>query len=178
MSAFLYLDIDGVLNPWEATSTPTTWPDFEQHSITLNYGSGFQQRFKMWLSRELGAAIDALHDLDVQVIWATTWAADANPKIGTKIGIRRIPHLPYDIMKDDSGDDECGKLPFVTQHWEANRDGRHSRAVWVDDNLGPKDFGWLSKQQDAEYSIWGINPHPALGITPEMLDEITRLLIG
>lgn len=77
--ATLYLDVDGVLNRfgWRK-SDPSGWGDFVDHPNVNG--------FNLNLSRNMGAA---LNDLDVEIVWCTTWERAADKYVADLVGLPR-----------------------------------------------------------------------------------------
>ena len=84
----LYLDVDGVLNP----VCPRPAAEFTTHRI---HGSAVlvSARHGLWL-RELSAVY--------QLVWASTWEAQANLCIAPLLGLPVLPYVP--VGRHPSGD--------------------------------------------------------------------------
>lgn len=156
MKPLLALDVDGVLNPYATATKPTTWSDYDRH-MTNGY--------LVWLSAELGKA---LLELDVEIVWATTWNDLANRCIGPLVGFPKLPVLHYDWQNLPWDDRGCGKLPCVSA-----AAGQHRPLVWIDDDHGQHDFAWADERIGPTLLI---TPSPALGLTPAHIAEIKEFL--
>ena len=133
--SYLFLDIDGVLNP-EAVVLPGDWRQVQAG------------RYWVWASERLGRWLNQLTDRGVQIVWATTWIEQPHA-LAT---IARAFDLPQDLPRidrlewpDDDSGNECGKCPGV-QRWldEHGVDPHSTPVVWADDDLGPDDIRWAT----------------------------------
>jgi hypothetical protein len=132
--SYLFLDIDGVLNP-EAVVLPGDWRQVQV------------DRYWVWTSARLGRWLNDLIDRGVQIVWATTWVE--NPRalaalagaFDLPLDLPRIDRLEW--LDDDAWDN--GKRPGV-QRWLAEHgvDPNATPVVWVDDDLGPNDLRWAA----------------------------------
>ena len=133
MSSYLFLDVDGVLNP-EYSYADELDPTFKTHYIG---------KYQVWVSRKQGQWLQNLRRRGVTIVWATTWIE--NPAmldelaglLGLPLDLPRIDAMDYTSYKD------CGKQPGIFRWLTANNvdPGEHS-CVWVDDLLGPNDMLW------------------------------------
>jgi hypothetical protein len=80
----LSIDVDGVLNPF-AVRRGVVPPGFEEHAI---------QGYRVLLNRRHGELLMGLADR-FELVWATTWEADANREIGARIGLPELPFLEF-----------------------------------------------------------------------------------
>ncbi len=103
--AYLFLDVDGVLNP-EALTLPGDWRQVQAG------------RFRVWTSARLGRWLTGLTNRGVQIVWATTWIEVPD----SLAALARAFHLPTDLPRidrlewPDDGWLESGKRPGV-QRW-------------------------------------------------------------
>ncbi|GAA1736167.1 HAD domain-containing protein [Luedemannella helvata] len=94
--------------------------------------------------------------LGCQLIWATTWMAEANEVISPRIG---LPDLPIVVWPDDDGDLPRG-LHWKTAHltrWAAGRP-----FVWLDDEITDTDRQWVAAHHPARALPHRVDPHQAL----------------
>ncbi len=119
----LLIDVDGVLNPYVRPRT-TLGAQYATHRIgeqvvrlTTSHGE--------WLHR-----LAELYDL----VWATTWEADANAFVGPIIGAP--PNLPVISFTDRDDKDWTWKLPAV-ERFVADRP-----LAWLDDDPGQGADEW------------------------------------
>jgi len=121
----LLIDVDGVLNPYVRPGT-TLGAQYATHRIgeqvvrlTTSHGE--------WLHR-----LAELYEL----VWATTWDADANALIGPIIGAP--PNLPVISVTDRDAKDWTWKLPAV-ERFVADRP-----LAWLDDDPGQGADEWAA----------------------------------
>jgi Swiss Army Knife RNA repair-like protein len=91
VKALLFLDIDGVLNPWAAPVCP---PGYAEHRW---------RRRKAWLSPAHGPALREL--TGVELVWASSWGEDANALVGKALGLPPLPVVTFAGPHADTGPD-------------------------------------------------------------------------
>jgi hypothetical protein len=100
------------------------------------------------LDREHGRRLAAL---SCDLVWATTWMAEANEVLAPRLG---LPQLPTVDWPDD--DDDDGRLHWKTRHlveWAAGR-----RFVWVDDEITDIDRTWVTANYGAPVLLHRVDP--------------------
>ena len=132
-SGYLFLDVDGVLNP----VSPGSDGDWVVREDIGLYG--------VWTSATLGRWLNDLIENDVQIVWATTWIflPDDLDALAASLGLHadlpRIDDIDWDA--DDLSFAESGKRPgikrFLARH---DIDPRVIPVVWADDDLGDRDL--------------------------------------
>jgi hypothetical protein len=93
--------------------------------------------------------------LPCDLVWATTWMAEANEVLAPRLG---LPQLPVVDWPDD--DDDRGRLHWKTRHlveWAAGR-----RFVWVDDEITDADRTWVATNYSAAALLHRVDPRQAL----------------
>ncbi|MFC4059078.1 HAD domain-containing protein [Planomonospora corallina] len=134
----LFLDVDGPLVPFGAPGPhPGERPGGRRASQPLPPGSN-----------PLLARIDPRHGprlsaLPCDLVWATTWMADANEVIGPLLG---LPELP--VVHWPDSEEEGGALHWKTRgliEWAAGRP-----FVWVDDEITDADRVWVSEHHHGQ----------------------------
>jgi hypothetical protein len=117
----LLLDIDGVLNPWAATTLPEGFAkyvlfpaDEEPHRFAAHHGE--------WI-RELARSFD--------VVWASAWGSVANRLLAPILGLPEFPWVPFPPTPFPP----VTKVPSIAEYVD-------ERAVaWVDDGDGTRCLG-------------------------------------
>jgi HAD domain in Swiss Army Knife RNA repair proteins len=111
-----------------------------------------------------------LSALPCELVWATTWMADANDEIAPRIG---LPELPVVVWPDPSEDDEDdGGLHWKTRGLVAWAAGRSF--VWVDDEITGRDQAWVRAHHQGRALLHRVDHR--LGLTDEDFDAIGRWL--
>ncbi|MGW6273622.1 MULTISPECIES: HAD domain-containing protein [unclassified Streptomyces] len=133
----LFLDVDGPLIPFGATreQLPEGYPVYEN-------GRGRRQPG----GNPLIPRIDPAHGprllaLACDVVWATTWMADANECVAPWLGMPELPVLPWPEPCEEVDGDMRRGLHWKTRplvRWAAGR-----AFAWVDDEIGDADRAWV-----------------------------------
>ncbi|MER7671115.1 hypothetical protein ABTY61_21990 [Kitasatospora sp. NPDC096128] len=157
----LLLDVDGPLNPFAAPRLrrpagyrthelmPTWWAERQ----TRRAPDGEPKPLKVWLNPAHGPELLAL---PYELVWATTWMAEANALIGPNLGLPELPYIPWTEL---FGEDPDG-LHWKTRDVVAWADGRPF--VWVDDELGPQDAEWIAANHPGPAHTLHINPRTGM----------------
>ncbi|MEV5942713.1 hypothetical protein [Streptomyces sp. NPDC051994] len=152
----LLVDVDGPLNPWAAN--PNRRPDgYETHRLRPEgWKDPRRKPLRVWLKPAHGPALLAL---PFDLVWCTTWAAEANDLIGPAIGLPDLPVVEWP--------DGAQRLPGVaggpfwkTEHvvrWAAGRP-----FAWVDDDLGPADREYVAAHHDGPALLHHVDPRRGL----------------
>jgi hypothetical protein len=133
----LFLDVDGPLLPFGAGAGPIG-VDANPLLARLDRGHG----------RRLAA-------LPCDLVWATSWMAEANEVLAPRLG---LPQLPVVDWPDD--DDGGGRLHWKTRRlveWSAGR-----RFVWVDDEITDADRAWVAANHSASALLHRVDPRRGL----------------
>ncbi|WP_240634728.1 MULTISPECIES: hypothetical protein [Streptomyces] len=136
----LFLDVDGPLIPFGAG------PELYPHGYPT-YRTG--PRPQAAEANPLLARINPAHGprlaaLACDLVWATTWMADANECVAPLIG---LPQLPLVVWPDPSDEDERGGLHWKTRplvDWAVGR-----AFVRVDDEITDADRAWVAAHHPA-----------------------------
>lgn len=129
----LFLDVDGTLLPF-AVGGRRMSDDANPLLAGLNPEHG----------RRLAA-------LPCDLVWATTWMAEANEVLAPRLG---LPQLPIVDWPDD--EDDNGRLHWKTRRlveWAAGR-----RFVWVDDEIAHADRTWVATTYSAPALLHRVDP--------------------
>ena len=167
MKPLLLIDVDGVLNPFDAKPhrrpagyqthrmLPPTW--IAQHP------AGMRARpLRVWLNPEHGPQLLAL---PFDLAWCTTWQGDANEWIGAHLGLPELPHVPF---KENNLPDRPDGTYFKT--WETVQWVRGRAFAWVDDQVGDADREYVADIHPGPALLLTIDP--ATGLLPEHFEEL------
>lgn len=133
-AAYLFLDVDGVLNPDRFDPRPLD-RTFRKHTI-----GGYQA----WVSQRQGTWLQSLRSQGTTIVWATTWVESTQMlttlanRLGLPTDLPRIEGIDHDDIDHNSG-----KRTGVA-HWlhEHGVNPQRVPCVWVDDMLGNRDRMW------------------------------------
>jgi hypothetical protein len=146
----LLVDVDGVLNPWEAESLPDGYAEFE-----------FFTGERVLLCPGHGALLTSLAG-SFELVWATAWEHNANRLIGPVLGLPELPVVEFPLSGRDLF---FRKLPSVI---EAVGD---RPCAWIDDVHLPDHYEW-ARQRGVPTLIIDINP--AEGLTSAVAVQLAR----
>ncbi|MFM9368037.1 HAD domain-containing protein [Streptomyces sp. Da 82-17] len=132
----LFLDVDGPLIPFGA---PEGYPA---------YGGGDTGGNPL-LARLDPALGPRLAGLGCALVWATTWGEDANAELAPRLGLPRLPVLPYpEENEEGEGSVETAyEGSTIGLHWKTRPivDRAAGRPfVWVDDEIADADRRWVA----------------------------------
>ncbi|MFI5912198.1 HAD domain-containing protein [Dactylosporangium sp. NPDC051541] len=125
----LFLDVDGPLIPLHGRATTA-------HPAAAAAAEHYRNPLLARLDPEDGPR---LRSLGCDLVWATTWADDANQVLGPLLG---LPALPTVAWTDGSGSEHWKTRDLVA--WAADRP-----FVWVDDEIGAADRSWVARNHGA-----------------------------
>ncbi|MFJ4715106.1 HAD domain-containing protein [Streptomyces sp. NPDC088785] len=130
----LFLDVDGPLLPFGNPTGHRTYPGPWTPGPA---GNPLLPR----LDPALGPLLRAL---PCELVWATTWGAEANDVVAPWLGLGPLAVVEW---PDTAGAPHVGgahwKLPVLAR-WAAGRP-----FVWVDDEIGDADRAWAARWADA-----------------------------
>ena len=157
----LFLDVDGPLIPFGATpeQLPDGYPSYrtppELRGLSAN----------PLLARIDPALGPLLAALPYELVWATTWMADANECVAPRLGLPQLPILDW---PDPPDDDASGALHWKTRPLLAWAAGRPF--AWVDDEITDADRAWATAHHPGPSLLQRIDP--SVGLQP---DDFTAL---
>jgi hypothetical protein len=119
----LFLDVDGPLIPFGGSQPYPAYGDVDDsHPLLVRINPALGNR---------------LRALPCELVWATTWMADANASVAPRLG---LPDLPLVDWPDDEEYD-VPRLHWKTRALVAWAAGR--AFVWLDDELTTADETWV-----------------------------------
>jgi len=148
----LFLDVDGTLLPFGIPLGSVTGPVSGQAAMACSAvdANPFLARVNPVHGRRLLA-------LPCDLVWATTWADDANEVLAPLLGLLALPVVIWSDADDD------GPLHWKTRDLVAWAAGRPF--VWVDDEISSADHAWVSWHHDEVALLHRVNP--GLGVTDD-----------
>ncbi|MDI5964984.1 HAD domain-containing protein [Streptantibioticus silvisoli] len=164
----LFLDVDGPLIPFGALSQP--YPTFATGSEPLGADAN-----------PLLARVDPEHGprlaaLPCEVVWATTWMADANECIAPRIGLPQLAVVDWPEPSDIDDQDERSGLHWKTRTLVAWAAGRPF--AWVDDEVTDTDRAWIAAHHRGRALLHRVDPRRGLtGSDYAALDSWLRRLV-
>jgi hypothetical protein len=155
---YIYLDFDGVLNPWPYTPGANLDYDFDRH---LRYGP--------YAVRVSTAMIDDLvkvaAESGAQIVWCSTWCLVPEDTAWLRANVLDVPALP--LRKRMSSYGNHFKWDGQEAHYLEHSDG--DRFVWIDDEA-------LPYEEDRGVSGLYIAPEGDVGLTKEHMKQIKEWL--
>lgn len=133
----LFLDVDGTLLPFAVAG----WQMGDDSNPLL-----------AGLDPEHGRRLAAL---PCDLVWATTWMAEANEVLAPRLG---LPQLPVVDWPDE--DDDDGWLHWKTRHLVDSAAGR--RFIWLDDEITDADRTWVAAHHSAPALLHRVDPRRGL----------------
>ncbi|MEY9875845.1 hypothetical protein ABH931_005351 [Streptacidiphilus sp. MAP12-33] len=133
----LFLDIDGVLIPFGGRDHRTYPPPPAEAAGPL-------------LARADPALGVQLLDLGCELVWATTWGAEANATVAPRLGLP-----PLAVLDEPEHDGPPGL------HWKTRPILAHAAGqpfVWVDDEIGAADRRWVAAHHPGPALLHAVDP--------------------
>lgn len=150
----LLIDIDGPLNPYAAK--PHRRPDgYQTHRMMTDSwrARGERKPLRVWLNPDHGPA---LLGLPYDLVWCTTWEAEANEWIGPHLGLPTLPHIEFPELWAARADGTFWKTHDVVR-WAAGRP-----FAWVDDEVADADREYVARHHGGPALLHRV--HPAKGL--------------
>ncbi|MDN3293359.1 HAD domain-containing protein [Streptomyces ficellus] len=150
--SLLFLDVDGPLIPFGAVSQPYP-PYVTGPELPGAHANPLLTR----INPEHGPRLAAL---PCEVVWATTWMADANECIAPRIGLPQLAVVVWPDPSDIDDHDERNGLHWKTRalvEWAAGRP-----FAWVDDDVTDTDRAWVAAHHPGQALLHGVDPRHGL----------------
>ncbi|MDP9792902.1 hypothetical protein J2S43_001414 [Catenuloplanes nepalensis] len=139
----IFLDVDGPLIPFRArpgTPPGASPPDPSGHPLIHRLDPADGRR---------------LRALDGRLVWATTWMAAANDLIAPRLGLPRLPVVPFP-EDEEPGAALHWKTAFLSR-WASDRP-----FVWLDDEITGADRRWIAGRHPAPALPHRVDPYAGL----------------
>jgi hypothetical protein len=162
----LFLDVDGPLIPF---GMPPQQGPVRPRMADLRFqvrDTGCNPLLDR-LNPEHGPALLAL---GCDLVWATTWMADANEEIAPRIGLPQLPVV--DWPEDDEDQPADARLHWKTPVLVAWAAGRPF--AWVDDEIRDVDRAWVTLHHPGQALLHRVDPRT--GLTDGDFAAISRWL--
>ncbi|MFD9304790.1 HAD domain-containing protein [Streptomyces sp. NPDC060048] len=160
----LFLDVDGPLIPFGAAS---------QESPTYRIGpSSMEAGSNPLLDRinpEYGPRLAAM---PCELVWATTWTADANECVGPRLGLPELAVVSWPEPSDVDEQDLRSGLHWKTRGVVAWAAGRPF--AWVDDEVTDTDRAWIRAHHRGRALLHRVDPRR--GLTDQDFDALDAWL--
>ncbi|WP_042365057.1 HAD domain-containing protein [Streptacidiphilus neutrinimicus] len=160
------LDVDGPLNPFGAMPDhrpdgfqehflmPPSWAALEELRIAAAPRAREPMPLPVWLNPAHGAQ---LLDLPFELVWATTWEAEANAFISPLLGLPDLPYIAWQAPRRATQGRRCWKTSEIVA-WAAGRP-----FAWVDDEISRADGEWVAEHHSGPALLRRIDPRRGLG---------------
>lgn len=148
----LFLDVDGPLIPFGGP--PQHYPTYQTGTEPPEVGSN---PLLGRIDPEHGPRLTAL---SCDLVWATTWMADANETIAPRIGLPQLPVVIWPEPSDNDEQDERNGLHWKTRALVDWADGR--LFAWIDDEITDADRAWVSAHHPGHALLHRADPRQGL----------------
>jgi hypothetical protein len=142
----VFLDVDGPLIPFAARPGGRRPPGAD---ALAEEGNPLLDR----LDPEDGRR---LLGLGGQLVWATTWMADANEVISPRLGLPDLPVLDWPDIDEEVQHGLHWKTAFLTR-WAAGRP-----FVWLDDEITNFDRRWVAANHAGRALLHRVDPYAGI----------------
>jgi len=168
MKPLLLVDVDGVLNPYDAkpTKRPAGYETYYQDYYDKHYGK--RRRMRIWLNKTHGPMLtEWAARKGFELAWCTTWGEEANTWIAPKIGLNESwPVVNFD--KAELMNPAVWKFAGVT------RFAQDRSLVWLDDDFKyfkyARDEFHFRRSNFTNTTMYQVDP--SVGLTETDLDKI------
>ncbi|MEW1718868.1 hypothetical protein [Streptomyces sp. NPDC093109] len=164
MKPLLLLDVDGPLNPYGALSSARPPAGYARHRMRPSAWTE-DRPLPVLLNPEHGARLRALAGL-YDLVWATTWEADANVWIGPRLGLPELPYIAWPPIREKAPRGTFWKTRYVLEY-AAGRP-----FAWADDEITAYDREWVAQRHLAAAHL--VRVDPGTGLLPGDFDALAR----
>jgi hypothetical protein len=158
----VFLDVDGPLIPFRAR------PVRRRPRSRDGYGSSHEASGNPLLDRLDPADGRRLRELGGELVWATTWMAEANEVVSAALGLPELPVVDFPDADDEPERGLHWKTTFLTR-WAAGRS-----FVWIDDETTEADRRWVRSNHPGRALVHRVDP--LVGLTDTDFSAIRRWL--
>lgn len=164
----MYLDVDGCINAFAPSSFTASW--LAEHSVgyaaVTDKDSG--ELIRTFTIKWYHDMIEALKELDVELVWCTTWRHDAPSSIGSLVGFGVGDKVLHPIS---------GRTTFPSIHWKTDaiikdQQENPSKFIWVDDELRYGGLPFIMTEELGDVDALVIAPDPYEGISKTNVKEM------
>lgn len=99
--------------------------------------------------------------LPYELVWATTWEADANAWVAPRLGLPDLPLVPWPDGPEEPGPPALPGLHWKTPALVAWAAGRPF--AWVDDEIEAADRAWVAARHPGRALLHRVDPRRGLG---------------
>lgn len=145
----LFLDVDGPLIPFG--------PSFSRAQAVASESGLFPDRGNPLLERLNPAIGPRLMALGCDLVWATTWAEEANESVAPRIGLPRLPVVEWPEAALDNGPRGLHWKTRYLVEWAG-----HRPFIWIDDEISAMDRQWVAAQHHRPALLHRVDPGQGL----------------
>jgi hypothetical protein len=165
----LLIDVDGPLNPWAAKPSRRPEGYLTYRMRPTGWHLPRQKPLRVWLNPAHGAQ---LLNLPFDLVWATTWAHEANEWIGPPLGLPKLPWISWPEGLKRASSPYWKPAPAVfwkTRTIVENVAGRPF--AWIDDDVTDLDREYVALHHDGPALLHHVDPR--LGLLPADFETLT-----